>query len=153
MLSPCSEHLKAIPAAAFVERHSIDVDLVGFIKTERRRIVRQQSRGIVGKDYPIAHLTDADCMALVDREIGWHPAIYDIEENGQRVFRHNNCLPCKNMSGAMGPNDTSGDYAAVKKYFPEYASRAQALAGELGAYWGRSGDFDGFCRSCEDTIE
>lgn len=27
-------------------------------------------------------------------------SIYDIKENGKRVFTHNNCLPCKNMSAS-----------------------------------------------------
>ena len=154
MLSPCSERLKARPAAAFAERHKIDVDLVGFVKTERRRIARQQAKGVPGKDYPIAHLTDAECFELVKREIGWWPKIYDIlDERGGRIFKHNNCLPCKNMQGNLDANGASGDYAAVALHFPAYAAAAAHLSADLGAYWGRAGSFDGFCRSCEDTIE
>lgn len=150
MLSPCSEHLKIIPMLAFMDEHRIDVDLVGYVRHERRRINRQMSKKAKGKLYPIQHLSDDDCFELVKREIGWYPAIYDIRENGKRVFKHNNCLPCKNMAGKLAADGVAGEYESVRKYYPAYFEEAQQTAQTLGAYWGRDKNFDGYCKTCED---
>ena len=67
---------------------------------------------------------------MVDKHIGWHPEIYDIiDENGKRVFKHNNCLPCKNMY----PKDMEN----VKTYYPAFYQQTIQLSAELGKYWGR----------------
>lgn len=150
IISPCSEHLKFGPMAAWARAMAVDVDLVGYIRNETRRIQRQEKHGVNGKAYPISHITEADCFALVDREIGWHPAIYDTCEHGKRVFRHNNCLPCKNMQGHLNGAEATEDFLAVQRYYPDYFKAAQKLACELDAYWGRDGDFDGYCKLCED---
>ena len=63
--------------------------------------------------------------------IGWHPAIYDIkDENGKRVFKHNNCLPCKNM--------TTKDLENVKTHFPIYWDEAMKTANTLNSFYGRN---------------
>lgn len=140
MFSPCSEHLKYIPMQDYRIANNIDYDLIGFVKTERSRINRQIRKGIEYKKYPIAHLSDIDCLLIVDREIGWHPMIYDIS-NGKHgyAFQHNNCLPCKNMSAEQ--------IRLTRKYYPEYMKKADKLAAELGSYWGRE-DTDGACGYC-----
>lgn len=143
IISPCSERLKIIPIVEFMRENDIDVDLVGFVRKERRRIERQKKRGAEKKLYPIAHLSDEDCFTLVRKEIGWYPAIYDIWEDGKRVFKHNNCLPCKNMH--------TKDLWAVKKYYPQYWNEADSLANKIGAYWGRPEElqeWDGDCQWC-----
>ncbi len=143
IISPCSERLKIVPVINFMAEHKIDFDLVGFVRSERRRIDRQTKRGATNKLYPIAHLTNDDCFEIVRKEIGWYPGIYDIFENGKRVFSHNNCLPCKNMHVK--------DLQAVAKYYPDYWRKADDLAGRIGSYWGRSEemkDFDGDCQWC-----
>lgn len=143
IISPCSERLKIIPIMEFMREHEIDVDLVGFVRSERRRIERQKKRGAEKKLYPIAHLSDSDCIVLVLGEIGWMPKIYGIYENDKRVFKHNNCLPCKNMH--------TKDLEAVEKYYPEYWRRAAEMAQRIDSYWGRPEelqDWDGDCQWC-----
>jgi hypothetical protein len=151
IISPCSEHLKFGPMAKYADENQIEVDLIGFIRTEKNRIRRQQKRGAEGKIYPISHLSDQDCFDLVDQYIGWHPAIYDIrDEAGKQVFLHNNCLPCKNMQGRLDGCSATGDFLDVQKHYPEYFQRARDLSVRMGAYWGREAGFDGHCKLCED---
>jgi len=149
IISPCSEHLKIARINEFRARHACDFDVVGFIRTERQRIKRQMKYKTDGI-YAIAHLSEDDCLQIVDQYIGWHPAIYDIvDERGKRVFKHNNCLPCKNMSGAMDDKTAVGDYLQVAEHYPEYYERARQLSERMQAYWGRAGEFDGACNFCE----
>lgn len=149
ILSPCSEHLKIIPMNKYREKHNIEVDLIGYVREERSRINRQLKKS-KGKYHPIAHLSNEDCFSLVKREIGWYPAIYDIRRNGKRVFTHNNCLPCKNMSGKLTLEEATGQYASVKLYFPEYYQAAVDLSEKIASYWGRNDDQDmGECKICE----
>ncbi len=156
-LSPCSDHLKREIIARYSKEQAIDIDLIGYVREEKRRIVRQKSMAKPTdtlKSYPISHLSNEECFDLVDREIGWHPAIYDHRINGKRVFRHNNCLPCKNMEGYLLPDGTATEeFALVKHYYPEYFDKAQKLSAELDSYWGRSFPGaeleDGWCKFCE----
>jgi hypothetical protein len=86
--------------------------------------------------FPIAHLTEEWCFEVVDREIGRHPPIYDIrDERGRRVFTHNNCLPCKNM--------TKRQLEAVAEHYPGQYGRAMRMACRIGNYWGRKSDHPG----------
>lgn len=138
MLSPCTEHLKLIPMLKFQLEHGTDIDLVGYVRDEVRRVRRQQAKEVAGKAYPIVHFSNEYCFEIVKREIGWYPPIYDIrDEQGKRVFKHNNCLPCKNMTGQLTATSATGQFIQVVEHFPAQAAQAQALAGELGAYWGR----------------
>ena len=131
IISPCSRELKFKPIEQYIEDHDIDLDLIGYIRTEKKRIKRQEqaSKKVTMKIYPISHFSDQDCFELVEKEIGWYPEIYKFKDNGKQVFKHNNCLPCKNMS--------QKDLQAVAKYYPKYWGKAQNLANKLGAYWGR----------------
>lgn len=137
--SPCSKWLKIIPMQEYSFKNAIDFDLIGYIKEElNRRGGRQQKivqKGFFDaeKVYPIGSYTDEWCFEIVRRNIGWYPKIYDIyDEKGKRVFKHNNCLPCKNMN--------LKDFEAVKKYYPEYHKEAMDLSMRLKKYWGRSED-------------
>ena len=81
---------------------------------------------------------------MVKKYIGWWPALYDLiwsEEDyleglceksdiGKRIFKHNNCLPCKNMYPKQ--------IKAIKKYFPPYYLKAIKLSADLGSFWGRN---------------
>jgi hypothetical protein len=143
-LSPCTEHLKIEPMEAWDERHGVTIDLIGFVRHEYSR--RGESHIKTAADivrFPIAHLTEDDCFRIVDKEIGWHPAIYDIRDpKGKRVFTHNNCLPCKNM--------TKKQLQSVKEHFPKKYTRAQAMACRIGNYWGRKGEQSGDpCSLCQ----
>lgn len=155
-ISPCSLNLKILPAERFIVENQIDYSLVGFVRNEHRRIVRQEAHGDEKVLYPIQHLSDDDCFSLVDECIGWHPAIYDIRwtaedfhagncqkyEIGKRVFPHNNCLPCKNMSKRQ--------FETVGRHYPAYAYRAIQAAKQIpNGYWGREDSEDTFsCGAC-----
>lgn len=146
-LSPCTERLKLKPMRAWADRQreaegasaedptrGPSCDLIGYVLDEEGREVRSSnkawscSRG--PNLFPIRHLTDADCFALVDEHVGWHPAIYDVlREDGRRAFPRNNCLPCKNMH----PRQLD----LVRLHHPAKAARADAMAERTGLYWGR----------------
>lgn len=147
-VSPCSRELKMKPMDAYFEKHSIDYRLIGYVRTEMRRWKNAQKHVNKSYQYPIMRLTDEDCFDLVERTIGWYPAIYKITRRGkrgqiERVFKHNNCLPCKNM--------TEAQMVDVGEYFPAYAEAAEEAAAQIpDAYWGRSDVPDVFkCNTCD----
>lgn len=134
----CSRKLKIEPAERYAFENGITIDLVGYVKHELKRrankqaIVEGDQLGFwdVQKKYPIGSFTDAWCFKIVKKHIGWYPAIYDIvNEKGERVFKHNNCLPCKNMY----PDDIE----SVKKHFNSLYWKAMELSAFIGSYWGR----------------
>lgn len=152
MVSPCSRKLKIEVAERWAFENGIQVDLVGYVKHElsrragKQQIKLQNSLFALEKEYPIGGFTDEWCFEIVDKVIGWHPAIYDLlwsEEDyleglcekrdiGKRIFKHNNCLPCK--------NGNEKDMKAIRKYYPQYHHAAMFLSSKLGKYWGRDGD-------------
>lgn len=143
-VSPCTINLKIVPMQRYAEQAGVDCQLVGFVRHEMRRINRQKKKDPNGfSKYPIQHWTDEDCLSFVKSVIGWYPAIYDIRENGKRVFAHNNCLPCKNMHVYQ--------IEAARKYYPGYIERAEATAREMGSYWGRAEEISKavVCDACE----
>lgn len=138
MSSPCSRILKIEPMMLYNSLNRIEVDLIGYVRTEKTRITRMKESGggsdmFISKEFPIEMFDDEWCFAIVKKHLGWYPAIYDIvNEKGKRVFKHNNCLPCKNMN--------LNQMQDVEKYYPEYMARAVELFGKLNAYWGRNAD-------------
>lgn len=133
-VSPCTWHLKIEPMDKWSIENGATIDLIGFVRHEQRRIKRVLGHGDTRARFPIAHLSEADCFKIVDQEIGWHPPIYDIrDERGNRVFKHNNCLPCKNM--------TLPQIRAVAKYYPKYWVKAEAMAQRINNYWGRKSEY------------
>jgi 3'-phosphoadenosine 5'-phosphosulfate sulfotransferase (PAPS reductase)/FAD synthetase len=143
-ISPCSRDLKMRRLDAFYEANNCDIRLIGYVQHEiKNRYERAQKHVNESFQYPLLEFTEKDCFEIVDRVIGWHPAIYDITENGKRVFTHNNCLPCKNM--------TRKQLQAVGRYFPQHAIEAQRTADLIpGAYWGRDDVPEVFkCDVCE----
>lgn len=134
--SPCSRQLKIEVAATYAFENDIKIDLIGYVKHELKRRTAGANRKIevdlfgLEKVYPIGEFTDEWCFDITDKYIGWHPAIYDLrDENGKRIFMHNNCLPCTKMQ--------SKNFADVKTYYPTYHRQAMLLSAELGKYWGR----------------
>lgn len=142
-VSPCSSKLKIIPFQTYKTENEIDFELIGFVAEDFRRFKRKESKTKDSiSEYPILEMSNANCFQIVKEQIGWYPAIYDIKENGKQMFAHNNCLPCKNMSGYP--------LERVAKYFPKYAMRAKQTAEQIGAYWGRDATADVFtCDVCE----
>lgn len=143
MAAPCTRLLKIEPMLEYMISNRITIDLVGYVRSEKRRIERMGSRSEskkvrnnsvtikgVEKHFPISNQDNQWCFDIVKREIGWFPKIYEIKKNGKRVFHHNNCLPCKNMN--------IKDFMLVKKHYPEYWEKAQLLSERLSLYWGRS---------------
>lgn len=143
-LSPCSVDLKIQPMHLYAAGHLLDLQLVGYVRGEVKRIKRQQKKDSTSfSHYPIREWSDEDCFSFVRSVIGWYPKIYDIKERGKRVFRHNNCLPCKNMSEPQ--------LVQVGKYYPDRKEKADILANEIGAYWGRNVKLNDplMCDNCE----
>jgi len=132
--SACSRILKIEPMLRYAYQNDIQIDLVGYIAKEVKRAKRAMKAGkndlFFRKEFPILGKDDYWCFEIVKENIGWYPAIYDIHENGKRVFTHNNCLPCKNM--------TPKQLKSVEKYYPEYYQRALEVEQETGSYFGRS---------------
>ena len=141
--SPCSRELKMLRLDAFAEKHQIDYRLVGYVRHEQRRLIRAKKYVDATFQYPIQRLTDEDCFSIVKRAIGWYPAIYDIRESGKRIFRHNNCLPCKNM--------TAKQLRQVGTHFAGFAEMAEETAARVPeGYWGRDDVPDIFkCDVCD----
>lgn len=135
--APCTRFLKIEPMVTYAFENGITVDLVGYVRTEKRRVKNMQSKGadnlFMSKQFPILQQDNEWCFDVVKKEIGFYPAIYDIRNaKGKRVFTHNNCLPCKNMQ--------IDDFEEVKEFFPDYWQKAMDLSNELKKYWGRSED-------------
>jgi 3'-phosphoadenosine 5'-phosphosulfate sulfotransferase (PAPS reductase)/FAD synthetase len=143
MLSPCTRKLKIHPMNEYKREHGIEIDMIGYVRDEARRYIRMKGKdpNFDEKRFPILGWNNEWCFAYVKNAIGWYPEIYDIVEKGKRVFKHNNCLPCKNMN--------TKDFRLVEKYYPKYASEAQKLAEELGTYWGRDESVTVGCSFCE----
>jgi 3'-phosphoadenosine 5'-phosphosulfate sulfotransferase (PAPS reductase)/FAD synthetase len=141
-ISPCSIELKIKPRQAYMSKHGIDLELIGFVKEDFRRFKRAQKYDTKRDRYPILEWSDDDCFKIVKDCIGWYPPIYDIKEKGRRVFGHNNCLPCKNM--------TTKQLGNVAKHYPDRAAQAVETASRIpGAYWGRDDVPDVLiCDSC-----
>lgn len=141
MIAPCTRALKIIPMAEYMMEHKITIDLVGYVRTESRRAKNMGKKsggvlngnsvqiGAIEKHFPISNQDNEWCFEIVKNTIGWYPKIYDIKKRGKRVFKHNNCLPCKNMQ--------QKDFDLVKEFFPDYAQRAEDLAVKIDGYWGR----------------
>jgi 3'-phosphoadenosine 5'-phosphosulfate sulfotransferase (PAPS reductase)/FAD synthetase len=142
MSAPCTRLLKIVPMMEYAVANNIKIDLVGYVREEARRMKNMAKKvgsdivdamvqaGNIHKHFPIGSKSNEWCFEIVDREIGWHPAIYDIRDSkGNRVFTHNNCLPCKNMQ--------KDDFEEVKTYYPEYWDGAMKLSEDLQLYWGR----------------
>ena len=132
-ISPCTRVLKIEPMAKYAKDNGIDVDLVGYVREEKRRIRNMFSKSPITKEtkgFPISNYSNEWCFEIVLKNIGWYPKIYDIKDaKGNRIFPHNNCLPCKNMQ--------TKDFEMVKKHFPEYWQDAIDLSEELQKHWGR----------------
>ncbi len=134
MIAPCTRALKIEPMMKYAKENDIDIDLVGYVKDEARRIRNMHKKNPSTKQtkgFPIASKENEWCFDIVKKEIGWYPKIYDIREsNGKRTFPHNNCLPCKNMQ--------MSDFEKVKLHFPEYWEKAMQLTENLNKHWGRN---------------
>lgn len=144
-VSPCSRVLKIEPMLRYCYQNMIDMDLIGYVRHEAQRHKKMLAKGVgdmfFQKSFPIIGYSDEWCFEIVDKHIGWHPKIYDIRDaKGRRVFRHNNCLPCKNM--------TPKQLEATKMHYPDKFARAVEVEKNTGSYFGRS-KCDTGCAVCD----
>lgn len=113
------------------------------------------------KQYPIGSFTDEWCFEIVEKNIGWYPKLYShkwdspdfmfwVKMNkafwppeistyilkrigrSERVFKHNNCLPCKNMY--------PWELVVIEFFYPQYFKDAMLLSQRLKKYFGRDKD-------------
>ncbi len=113
------------------------------------------------KQYPIGSFTDEWCFDIVERNIGWFPKLYTHKWNNidfvqwvhdnkhlwpdeisqyiikrlgknKRIFKHNNCLPCKNMY--------PWEIVVIEFFYPSYFLDAMQLSERLKKYFGRDKD-------------
>ncbi len=134
-VSPCTKKLKIEPMELYFFENNITVDLIGYIRSEKRRMDNQAKKRLpslfLEKTFPIQCFDDNWCFEIVMKHIGWYPKIYTIvDAEGKRLFKHNNCLPCKEMG--------IEDMKNVDRYYPAYMQAAKKLSAQLQAYWGRS---------------
>lgn len=161
--SPCSNKLKIEPMLLYNSLNNIEVDLIGYVRTEKQRMKKNKGKNdlFLTTYFPIKEFDDEWCFDIVDRVVGWHPEVYNhkwndsgfvafLNENlhrlsdedkytvsnkigkDERVFKHNNCLPCKNM--------TYIDLLCVEYFYPQYLQLALDLSQRIGAFWGRDKD-------------
>lgn len=142
--SKCSTELKIEPMLRYCYKNNIQMDLIGYVSKEIKRMKRMLNNRPIdlffSKEFPILGNDDEWCFDIVKRCIGWYPALYDIKEKGKRVFTHNNCLPCKNM--------TPKQLQSVAKYYPDKYKRALEVEANTGSYFGRS-KCDTGCAVCD----
>jgi hypothetical protein len=145
-ISPCTKYLKMIPISKYMAENGITHNAVGYVQTEKRRMNNMARKSDAGSSldtgitqkgikiqFPIAQYDDEWCLRICKMGIGWYPAIYDIlDENGKRVFKHNNCMPCKNMD--------IGQLKAVEKHYPEYFAKGRETEVKIGRHWGLNAD-------------
>jgi hypothetical protein len=166
--SACTGHLKIFPMAHYMEENGIDVDLVGYVRSEKKRMDRQIKRGVKGKNYLIQHLSNEDCFSLVEKYFGWCPEIYGLKWQDKRIIpfleEHKHLIPeaqykvvlqyavrgyniMKHTYRVFDHNNClpcknmqSWQFYMVKCFFPEYYERALETAEKLDTYWGREVD-------------
>lgn len=140
-VAPCTRLLKIEPMMNYAKDNGIDIDLVGYVREEKRRIKNMWAKNPDTKNtkgFPIADKENEWCFQIVKKELGFYPAIYDLKDNtGKRIFAHNNCLPCKNWN--------KKNFAAGNEYYPEKMKPAIELANDLKKHWGR-GELDIYTR-------
>jgi hypothetical protein len=89
-LSPCSYYLKILPMELYCFEKGVELDLIGYVKTEAKRIKRINESGgnnlFLTKDFPIQLFNDEWCFEIVQRHIGWYPVIYGIKNEKEIEF-------------------------------------------------------------------
>lgn len=95
-VAPCTRLLKMIPMSEYAVRHGIDIDLVGYVREETRRIRNMAKKSKnkiennsiqladVKKAFPISDKKDAWCFTIVGACIGWYPKIYTLKFNDKK---------------------------------------------------------------------
>lgn len=127
----------------------------------RVNAAQKHDTGELDKQYPIGEFDDEWCFKIVERNIGWFPQLYSYKWSNPdlaiwvqmnhhfwpieiykyikkrigsdvRIFKHNNCLPCKNMY--------PWELVIIEFFYPEYFREAMLLSDRLKKYFGRDKD-------------
>jgi hypothetical protein len=162
--SSCSRILKILPMMEYMAENKLDLDLIGYVKEEKRRATKMRTNHAEDsklKEFPIIDENNEWCFDIVKEKFGWYPKIYDLRWNdplfiawlednlhrlpeyeqnkvrkkigaNARVFKHNNCLPCKNMY--------LEEMLIVEYAYPDYMKEAIELSDRLKKFWGRNAD-------------
>jgi len=167
MVAPCTKILKVLPIREYMIDNKIDVDLVGYVREEKRRVKNQQKFAQQRKEYPILHLSNEDCFVLVKKEIGYYPDIYDIFWSDKRILPFLNfrkeSMPKQQFDVVMKyamrgyghrktkrvfshnnclpcKNMQTWEYYMTMLFFPDAIEKANETADVIGSYWGRDAD-------------
>lgn len=83
--SPCSRLLKIEPMMLYNATNLIDVDLIGYVRTEKGRIDSNKGKNdlFMSTAFPIAEFDDEWCFNIVKKHLGWYPEIYDLKWNDE----------------------------------------------------------------------
>jgi 3'-phosphoadenosine 5'-phosphosulfate sulfotransferase (PAPS reductase)/FAD synthetase len=161
--APCTRFLKIEPMVTYAFENGITVDLVGYVRTEKRRVKNMQSKGadnlFMSKQFPILQEDNEWCFSTVENEIGFYPAIYDLKWNDQKFiqFVTDNLhrfgeVAQDSLKKKFGKdkrvfthnnclpckNMQLDDLLAVEYFYPEHFENAMRLSTDLKKYWGRS---------------
>jgi 3'-phosphoadenosine 5'-phosphosulfate sulfotransferase (PAPS reductase)/FAD synthetase len=161
MIAPCTRILKIIPMAKYMVDNDIDIDLVGYVKEEARRIANMRKKNESNfntKQFPISSESNEWCFDIVKKEIGWYPKIYDLKWNDAEFISYTTenlyRLPDdvqKRITKKMGKdkrvfthnnclpckNMQLDEMLAVEFFYRDYWNAASNLSEELQKHWGR----------------
>jgi 3'-phosphoadenosine 5'-phosphosulfate sulfotransferase (PAPS reductase)/FAD synthetase len=161
--SPCTRFLKIEPMVTYAFENGITVDLLGYVRTEKRRVKNMQSKGadnlFMSKQFPILQEDNEWCFSTVENEIGFYPAIYDLKWSDLKFiqFVTDNLhrfseVAQDSLKKKFGKdkrvfthnnclpckNMQLDDLLAVEYFYPEHFENAMQLSTDLKKYWGRS---------------
>lgn len=117
--APCTEELKRMTAE--MAQRPGDVIIMGYTVEEGKRLARVRSRNpseTIEAPLVDAHLTKADCLAMIERAGIALPAMYALG------FKNNNCLGC--------PRGGMGYWNNIRRHFPEIFERMARLERAIG---------------------
>ncbi len=92
-VAPCTRLLKVIPMHEYIRLNGVELDMVGYVREETRRIrnMAKKSKKViknnsivmddVTKHFPISDKKDSWCFGIVESCIGWYPKIYTLKFN------------------------------------------------------------------------
>lgn len=163
--APCTRFLKIEPMVTYAFENGITVDLVGYVRNEKRRVKNMQSKGadnlFMSKQFPILQQDNEWCFDVVKKEIGFYPAIYDLRWNDEgfvafvkknlhrfdEATQQSLLRKCGTNKRVFAHNNCLpcknmrlDDLLAVEYFYPEYFNEAMQLSADLKKYWGRSED-------------
>lgn len=163
--APCTRFLKIEPMVTYAFENGITVDLVGYVRSEKRRVKNMQSKGadnlFMSKQFPILQQDNEWCFDVVKDCVGFYPAIYDLRWNDEgfidfvkaNLYRFDEATQ-HSLRKKFGKNKRVfthnnclpcknmqlDDLLVVEYFYPRHFEKAMRLSTDLKKYWGRSED-------------